>query len=563
MTLEWTPVVRYWELGGKEIYAQLTKIRDRGFNSVGAWVPWSHLESDRHHSLQKFLKQAKATGLKVRLGVTPELATGFQSGGVPDDLLRDPKNLAQNRLGEPIYACTPPNIHPLVSLLAPQVFQRYGHFLLKLVQVVGDLYQEGFDVETELVVSDSLFKHYRSAGLVDEDFGDFARRQGQVAEGPQGERFFQSRAVDFLKSRLMRFPHVKVRAQNLYSRDATLNRLVEELAGSGVNREDLFGDLIRSSSRADIAWLDDLSTLTDRERNFILSSTIVVYQQVWCHAEDLLACGDGFLRKIRGISDSFATGRAELHRTAAVLVENRFAPARLADSLRNRLGVALRIITSRTKLSDLELKKLRLLAVEEGLSVSEEDADALIQIARFQDCSVVLFRSSLSRATLRKLEDLRGFRLNHGWIFNLYVFPGGGHVIVVEGGEKAGTSVEPLVDNLLSVAQVEPWCTFTDNTGPVSSASFSWETDQESLEEQRTVFVMNPTDQERPLTIKLVRTARVQGIRNGEASGDCVGKEFTTILPPFAVAPLSVLMHVDTEIKAEPELSGREPEAHA
>ncbi len=560
MTLEWTPVVRYWELGGKEIFTQLTKIRDRGFTAVGAWVQWSHLESDRTHSLQKFLKQAKAVGLTVRLGVTPELATGFHSGGVPDDLLRDQTNLAQNRLGEPIYACAPPNIHPLVSLLAPKVFQRYGHFLLKLVQILNDVFQEGFNVETELVITDSLFKHYRSAGLTDEDFGDFSRRQGQVAEGPQGELLFQNRAVDFLKSRLMRFSHVKILKRNTYARDATLCRLMEELAGVSLNREEMFRDFMHASSRNEIAWLDDLSGLTDRERNFLLSSSMIVYGGVWCHAEDLLDCSDGFLRKIRGLADSFTASNVERDRTAAVLVGNRFAPARLADSLRNRLGNTLKIVTARQEMREQELKRLRLFAVEEGLSVSPEDADALIELARYQDCSVVVFRSSLQKQTLRKLEELRGFRLNHGWHFHLYVFPGGGHVIVVESGENANNSVEPLVDNLLSVAQIEPWCSFADETGPVKSVSYIWPKEAEARDEQRTVFVMNPSDHEISLKMKLTRTARVRGIRSGEMGDtECVGKEFSTMLPPFAVAPLAVVMDAEEAEKVEstPEVSAR------
>ncbi|WP_339941264.1 hypothetical protein, partial [Undibacterium luofuense] len=73
------------------------------------------------------------------------------------------ENLAQDRLGHPFYACVPPNIHPLVSLLAPAVFQRYGHFLLKLHQVLTEALDDGGleqretkSADLELIVSDSL-----------------------------------------------------------------------------------------------------------------------------------------------------------------------------------------------------------------------------------------------------------------------------------------------------------------------------------------------------------------------------------------------------------------------
>ena len=124
MKLELIPVVRYWDYNPKEILSVLDRFRESGHTTVSAFVPWSHLETDRHHLLQKFVRQALAAGFALRLGVTPELGIGYSNGGIPDELLRERQNLAQDRLGHPFYACVPPNIHPLVSLLAPAVFQR-------------------------------------------------------------------------------------------------------------------------------------------------------------------------------------------------------------------------------------------------------------------------------------------------------------------------------------------------------------------------------------------------------------------------------------------------------
>ena len=179
MKLELIPVVRYWDYNPKEILAVLDRFRESGCRTIAAFIPWSHLETDRQHLLQKFVRQALAGGFSLRLGVSPELGIGYPNGGIPDELLRERQNLAQDRLGHPFYACVPPNIHPLVSLLAPAVFQRYGHFLLKLTQELSEVFNEGVPENVELVVSDSLFKHYRNAGLAASDHGDFSIRHMQ------------------------------------------------------------------------------------------------------------------------------------------------------------------------------------------------------------------------------------------------------------------------------------------------------------------------------------------------------------------------------------------------
>ncbi len=264
MKLALVPVVRYWDYNSKDIFAAIERIRESGATTIAAFVPWSHLETDRHHLLQKLVKQCAASGLSLRLGITPELGIGYPNGGVPDELLRERQNLAQDRLGHPFYACVPPNIHPLVSLLAPAVFQRYGHFLLKITQELTEVFQEGFEADLELVVSDSLFKHYRNTGLAASDHGDFSLRHMQFGAGYKkeewtpalAERIFHSRAFDFLESRFSKFSKVKVVSRNLFARDSSHGRLLEELIGSGPGHADLFKELVRARASCSVAWLD-------------------------------------------------------------------------------------------------------------------------------------------------------------------------------------------------------------------------------------------------------------------------------------------------------------------
>ena len=72
MKLELVPVVRYWDYNSKELFEAIERVRESGATSIGAFVPWSHLETDRHHLLQKLVKQCSASGLGIRLVVTPE-----------------------------------------------------------------------------------------------------------------------------------------------------------------------------------------------------------------------------------------------------------------------------------------------------------------------------------------------------------------------------------------------------------------------------------------------------------------------------------------------------------
>lgn len=296
--------------------------------------------------LQKLVKQAAASKLSLRLCVTPELGIGYPNGGVPDELLRERHNLAQDRLGHPFYACVPPNVHPLVSLLAPAVFQRYGHFLLKLTQELSEVFSEGHETDVELVVTDSLFKHYRNTGLAASDHGDFSLRHMQFGAGYKkeewtpalAERIFHSRAFDFLESRFRKFPRVKVVSKNLFARESSHGRLLEELIGSGPNHADLFRDLIRARASCQIAWLDDLYRLRDRERNFLVSSSLVLFGESWLNEHDYFSLSDGFRAKMRKLIKGFSTEETELSRPAIALSQNRFAPARYLGSSAGQTG---------------------------------------------------------------------------------------------------------------------------------------------------------------------------------------------------------------------------------
>lgn len=558
MKLQLVPVVRYWDYNSKEIFSMVERIRESGATTIAAFVPWVHLETDRHHLLQKLIKQATASGLAIRLGVTPELGIGYANGGVPDELLRDRQNLAQDRLGHPFYACVPPNIHPLVSLLAPSVFQRYGHFLLKLTQELTEVFQDGFEPNIELVVTDSLFKHYKNTGLAATDHGDFSLRHMQFGAGYKkeewtpnlAERIFRSRAVDFLESRFSRFGYVKVVSHNLFAREGSHGRLVEELIGAGPNHSDFFRDLVRARASCSVAWLDDMYRLKDRERNFLISSSLVIFGETWLNEYDYFSLSEGFRTKMRKLIKGFSTDETTLNRPAIALSQNRFAPARISTLLQEKLGVALKFKASLRDIDEEERNTAKLFVVEEGYNLELRQAMDLLALARERDCTIVVFRSSLCEAGQKELKKLKTFRLNHGWLFEISIFPGGGHVLLIEGQEQSQLSMDTLGDSLVSVARIDPLCSFDRGNSGVISASVDWNLKDETEEEKargemKTLFLMNPSTEAKKLTLEFTYPVHLHGAARGEgASAEQAepgyGKCFETELPPLSVIPLSL-----------------------
>lgn len=574
MKLELVPVVRYWESNSKEIFAVIDRIRESGATGIAAFVPWSHLETDRHHLLQKLVKQCRASGLSLRLVVTPELGIGYPNGGVPDELLRERQNLAQDRLGHPFYACVPPNIHPLVSLLAPAVFQRYGHFLLKLTQELQEVFeedQEGADVPAvDLVVSDSLFKHYRNTGLAASDHGDFSLRHLQFGAGYKkeewtpalAERIFHSRAFDFLQSRFARYSNVRVLSRNLFARESSHGRLLEELVGTGPNHAELFRELVRARASCGVAWLDDLFRLRDRERNFLVSSALVIFGDVWLNEHDYFSLSEGFRAKMRKLISGFSTDETTLSRPAIALSQNRFAPARISTLLQDKLGVALKFKTSLGDIDATERRTTKLFVVEEGFSLELRQTQELLSLPRERDCTLVLFRSSLCEAGLKELKKLKTFRLNHGWLFEIGIFPGGGHVLLIEGQESSQLSMNTLGDSLVSVARIDPFCSFDRGESGLLSATVNWNLADESPAEKaqgemKTLFLMNPEAEMKKVSLEFTHPVRLHGSGSGAEAGEQgLGKCFETELPALSVIPLSVFVERPVKIVEEEVESG-------
>jgi hypothetical protein len=551
MFLELTPVVRYWEFTAAELQKRLEQLRDQGCQSVAAWVPWSHLESDRHHLLQKMVRHSFALGMRVKLGVTPELGIGYWNNGLPEDLLKERHALAQDRTGQAIYNCAPPNIHPLLSMSAPSVFQRYGHFLLKLTQELTEILYEIPDGSLTFVISDSLFKHYHTTGLPPEDHGDFSIRflaQGgggsSQSTNPSGaESIFINRAKDFLKSRFQKYKGVVVIDQKVFSRSASLDRLLIELARSSANLPVMFREMTAARAHSQLVWLDDLFGLSEKERNFLISAALISYQQVWLSEDVWKQCSQVFRRRIANLIEGFSQEAAQQFQPACIFVTNRFAPARLAQTLRTKLGARLCFQTLPNGSFAETFPAKKLIIAEEGLTLEFQQYLELAALTKIQACTVMLFKSSLCERALRDLASQKKFNVARGWKYDIIMQPSGGQMIFVEGEETTLSPMDELADSAIAVAQLKSWCQLDRTSQEIYSISIDWpETESEIV---KTLFLLNPSSQSMPLTLNFLPETKIQGIFLGNSqqmASPINGEFFEGVLPPYSVVPLTAYL---------------------
>lgn len=565
MDVRLTPAIRYWDLDAHKIAGILQELKETGSRVVGAFVPWAHLEADRRQSLRKFLKQATQFGLEVRLFVTPELGVGVLNGGVPEDLLARSENLARDRTGQTIFACAPPNIHPVVNLNAPPVFQRYGHFLLKVSQEVQEAVQDSLDTRVELVVGDSLFKHHYTLGLPEEDHGDFSplffQKELDYLQGwtpAQAERMFLARAVDFLSSRFERSAEVRISRRNLWGRSVSLDRLADELVGAVVDPRLIFQALERARPRCDAVCLDGLLPNSGKSRAFLVSSALAMYGDVWLNAETFLTLSPGFRRKMATFGESLSGEGSQHDRPVLCIVQNRFAPARLANALHERLGSALQIRSSLSEIKSQEFARVRMMVVEDALVIDHEQFLALMERARAEGMTIAMFRSSLAKRSLAEISCLEKFRLKHGWNYEVSLFPSGGQLITIEGHEDKLVSMDMLAERLLAVAEVEGWCRYVAEG--VSHVSFQSTTSNS----ERLLFFINVASEPRKFRIRFHREAKVEGLEfrervsevgaaPAESLSSSDGEELESTLPAWSVVPVHVYRNLGGEVAgAEP-----------
>ena len=565
MDVQITPVFRYWDTEPHKITGMLQDLRQSGITTVGAWIPWAHLESDRKHRLQKFVRQALQFDFKIRLSVTPEISIGFPNGGVPEDLLLKPENLAQDRTGQNIYSFSPPNIHPLANLTAPQVFQRFGHFLLRLSQELIEVLDDDFQAQIDLMVGDTFFKHYSTVGLPLEDHGDFSflyfQRELDAIRGwsvTQAERTFRARAMDFLSTRFERYSEVNIQCRNIFTRSSSLDRLISELSGASVCVGNLFQKMTEARPRCDSVWLDDLRRLPPKQRNFLISSALTLYGDLWLPVEEILETSATFRKKMALISDSMSGPNTHFYRPVLAMVQNRFAPALFSKVFYERMGSSLQMSGYLQDLDNESIAQIKLMIVEEALAIEYSHFTDLIQQAKDRNITIAFFRSSLCKRAQGDISCLKTFRIRHGWNYEVAIFESRGHIIVIDGQENSLTKMKTLMERLLAVAGISEWC--EQRQPEISSISVNLDHDQKS----RILFLLNPSNSVVDTSIYFREGAKIEGIHlqkkeEGTETPSMQGEEFETKLPPYSVVPVALSMPEEVDIEKYTPIKENEP----
>jgi hypothetical protein len=141
--------------------------------------------------------------------------------------------------------------------------------------------------------------------------------------------------------------------------------------------------------------------------------------------------------------------------------------------------------------------------------------------------------------------------LNHGWLFEIGLFPSGGNVLLIEGKEHTQLSMDTLGDSLVSVAKIEPFCSFDRRDSNVLSLAIDWKLkDESALERQggsmKTIFLINPDSSARKLSLEFARPVHIHHSAGAGAAAEIppesLGNTFETELPPLSVIPLSVFV---------------------
>ena len=171
-----------------------------------------------------------------------------------------------------------------------------------------------------------------------------------------------------------------------------------------------------------------------------MSSALVIFGEAWLNEHDYFSLSEGFRAKMRKLMKGFSTGETTLSRPAIALSQNRFAPAQISTLLQDKLGVALKL---KTTLADIDRRRAPLDEAVRGggrlqpQAAPEPGAPVAAEGARLHAGALPLV--ALREPGSRSFKKLKTFRLNHGWLFEIGIFPGGGHVLLVE-GRKARSS---------------------------------------------------------------------------------------------------------------------------
>lgn len=518
-------MVRYWEGNPDQVKAVIRNLRENGAESVAIIVPWAHLATDRHQRLFKLIRSVNYYDLRLRIIVTPELGSGFPNAGIPDNIQREAKYWAKDRFGQTFYNTSPPNMHPLVNLGHHDVFQKFGHFLLKFVQELSTVLFECDQLPIELVVTDSLYRHYQITGS--EEFG--AHNENSFSE-----REFVERSCEFLQSKLSQFGNVQVTQKKLFSREASLGRLLEEINGGRVAFAELVKRLTQKAPLNSGAWFDSLRGLKEKERNFLLSASLVLCGDVFLSQDDFLELKSKYRLKLQKFMRDLR-GKVETYAPVLALVEDVRKCSEEVQEMQNRLGQSLKILRGDASL--YRLAAYQLAVVDKSLKVSQELLEKFIDTASDHPVTIAFHRESLDANAAKLLHAHRTFQITHEWAFEVAIFQNAGKIVIYDEEKRHKQASEKLIDRLLKISEIRPLCKV--NHRDIVTVVVRW---QES-DLLKTVFILNTNHNAQKIDIRFAKEIELFGVSLQKNPGNAHGLNgsgFSAEIPGLAVIPMNM-----------------------
>lgn len=536
----------YWEMKPTQYEAKLHEYALNGFQTIGAFVPWAHFESDIHHTLRKFLKAVHDARLNVRLFVMPALGVNYPNCGVPKELIANHSNVAVDKSGAVIHNRLAPNIFALPTFSSSDVLKAYGNYLLKLSGLLHEISKETHDSNfLEVVISNGIFDSYRNPGFSEADHGDYsaahviAYRDFLEREYPTRElERFKTKAFDSV-NRHRFFTHVSKllgeKTELVFSKkqaakqirhvsvinpeampDVSNASLLCEVLGYKPNLDRFYGEIIKASERGQCLHFSSAGSFrrfTESEKGFLLLSSLIHCGEVHVAAEDLLKMPQSFLRRKMAIENSFnqydGAPAFERETTVSYYSASQFsAEEKTAAYLKKASGAGVSFVTNldraRTRTEKLVFidPKAIVRTVEFAQAFNIAQGGKVVAIPAplnpgavnpMKNASTVLIDNYASDA-LEQIDKLRKARtpikMNFGISYEVYEI-GLGYLVVYDPSlfyANQANEIGAFVRALTGLAEIEVTCFV--NRPEIDVVTFSGIEDQN----EKLVFLLNPTE---------------------------------------------------------------------
>ena len=518
-----TPVLSYWAMSEKELIFELEELKKAGTKTIGAWVPWAHLEKDFSGSLERLVLLSIRINITPRLVISPELNTSYDPRVIPEHLLKDKENLARDRLGRTIYNFSPPNIHPLVDLSKEAVQESYENFLLLFSEKLKGLLNHQKNAKIDLIIGDSFFKHYQ----YQKQESNATYYEKAVCNKANEEYYFRSSAFLFFKLEFEEYGGVRVLNRSYSTPSCSPKRMLEESFNVDSSMNETFKRIREDSTQYDSIWFPDMERLDHKERNFLISSSVVLYKDIWINAKDYLNTSLNFRKKMQYMTNFFS--KENLYRPVLTLVENRYQHSKLVQKIHARMDASLRICSFIQEISSSDLAQTKLLIIEK--KIRSKDFMHLLEMTEKSQANIFTFREYLSQSSINNLKYLQGFHIKYKWEYEIFPLPTGRNLIIIDKKIKNDMDIELLIDKMLSVSDIKKICNYSEK-----SLFF---TSTKNEEDKRILFFMNYTSKR--MTTKISFPSKVAFTA---ANPQEPATSFHIDLPSYSLIPAEITLTI-------------------